>query len=38
MAQVSEKLNHKEEIIPDVENYMGLKIKKSIVEAVSFSF
>lgn len=39
MAQVSEKLNHKEEIILDVENYsVGLKkIKKSIVEAVSFS-
>ena len=38
MAQVSEKLNHKE-IILDVENYsVGLKkIKKSIVEAVSFS-
>ena len=38
MAQVSEKLNHKEEIILDVENYsVGLKkIKKSIVEAVSF--
>ena len=39
MAQVSEELNHKEEIILDVENYsVGLKkIKKSIVEAVSFS-
>ncbi len=39
MAQVSEKLNLKEEIILDVENYsVGLKkIKKSIVEAVSFS-
>ena len=39
MAQVSEKLNHKEEIILDVKNYsVGLKkIKKSIVEAVSFS-
>ena len=39
MAQVSEKLNHKEEIILDVANYsVGLKkIKKSIVEAVSFS-
>ena len=39
MAQVSEKLNHKEEIILDVEKYsVGLKkIKKSIVEAVSFS-
>ena len=37
--QVSEKLNHEEEIILDVENYsVGLKkIKKSIVEAVSFS-
>ncbi len=39
MAQESEKLNHEEEIILDVENYsVGLKkIKKSIVEAVSFS-
>ena len=39
MAQVSEKLNYKEEIILDVENYsVGLKkIKKSFVEAVSFS-
>ena len=39
MVQVNEKLNGKEEIILDVENYsVGLKkIKKSIVEAVSFS-
>ena len=39
MAQVSEKLNLKDEIILDVENYsVGLKkIKKSFVEAVSFS-
>ena len=39
MAHVNEKLNRKEKIILDVENYsVGLKkIKKSIVEAVSFS-
>ena len=39
MAQVSEKLNLKDEIILDVENYsVGLKkIKKSFVAAVSFS-
>ena len=39
MARLNEKLNSKEEIILDVENYsVGLKkIKKSIVEAVSFS-
>ena len=39
MAQVDEKLISKEEIILDVENYsVGLKkIKKSFVEAVSFS-